>query len=300
MVVKRPRLGRAGVQRRNGWLLISPWLVGFIFLNFGSYIAAAVISFSDWNLRTSSFKNIGLRNYAHVFQDDLVIKSFLNTLVYTGFHVPGIIILGFAVALLLNLKVKGLPVYRTMFYLPSITAGAGMAIIWLWMMSPDGMFNGFLGWFGIEGPRWFQNPKTALPALIFMSYWGIGGTMVLFLAGLQGVPDHLYDSAEVDGAGWYSKVRHITFPMMTPYVFLSVVINVIGSFQVFTQALLTTEGGPDNATLFVFLYIYQMGWENLRMGYASAIAWVLFAVILVFTLVQFYGGRRWVYYEYTG
>ena len=175
-----------------------------------------------------------------------------------------------------------------------------MAIIWLWMMSPDGMFNGFLGWFGIEGPRWFQNPKTALPALIFMSYWGIGGTMVLFLAGLQGVPDHLYDSAEVDGAGWYRKVRHITFPLMTPYVFLSVVINVIGSFQVFTQALLTTEGGPDNATLFVFLYIYQMGWENLRMGYASAIAWVLFVVILVFTLVQFYGGRRWVYYEYTG
>jgi len=295
-----PRLSRTATQRLQGWLLIAPWLLGFIVLQLGAYVAALVISFSDWNLRTATFNFVGFTNYLVAFSDDLVGRSLLNTLVYTVFHVPGVIVLAFVVAGLLNIKVKGLPVFRTMFYLPSITAGAGMAIIWIWLLNPNGIINAALGLVGIKGPNWLANPNTALPALIFMGYWGIGGTMVLFLAGLQGIPQHLYDALKVDGGGWRAQVRHITVPMMTPYFFLAFVTGVIGSFQVFTQALLTTEGGPDNATLFVFLYIYQMGWQSLRMGYASAIAWLLFLVILIFTLIQFVAARRWVYYEYQG
>jgi multiple sugar transport system permease protein len=185
-----------------------------------------------------------------------------------------------------------------MYYLPSVTSGVGTAVIWLWLLAPKGIVNTVLGLVGVTGPNWLISTTWAMPALILMSFWHIGSTMVMFLAGLQGVPQHLYDAAAVDGAGWWQLARHVTLPMMTPYIFLAVVLNVIGSFQVFTQALIMTGGGPDNATLFVFLHIYNNAWQYFRMGYASAMALVLMLIILALTIAQFLISRKWVYYEY--
>lgn len=286
------------VQRLEGWLFISPWLFGFVFFLAGPYLASMVLAFMRWDMG-STISFVGLRNFEYLFlEDDLFRRSLLNTLYYSVFHVPGVIILGFSVAGLLNLNVRGIAVYRTMFYLPSVTAGVGMAVIWVWLLAPNGIINAVLKLVGIAGPNWLIDQRWAMPGLILMSFWSIGTTMVLFLAGLQGVPQQLYEAVEVDGGGWLARVRHVTVPMMTPYIFLSLVLNVIGSFQVFTSALVMTSGGPDNATLFVLLHIYNNAWGSFRMGYASAMAWTLVVVVLTLTVMQFQIARRWVYYEY--
>jgi multiple sugar transport system permease protein len=284
-------------QEIEGWLFISPWLIGFLLLSAGPYLASLALAFTRWDMgREITF--VGLANFAAMAEDELFARSLLNTLYYTAFHVPGIIVISFAVASLLNLKLRGIAVYRTLFYLPSITSGVGTAIIWLWLLAPKGVINTLLSWVGLPGPNWLISAQWAMPALILMSFWNIGSTMILFLAGLQGVPQHLYDAAAVDGATWRQTAWHVTVPMMTPYLFLATVLNVIGSFQVFTQALIMTNGGPDNATLFVFLHIYNNAWQYFRMGYASAMALALMLVILALTIVQFIISRKWVYYEY--
>ncbi len=295
--LSRWRAARKWLAAQEGWVFIFPWVVGFILLDLGPYIFALIISFLNWDVgRPPTY--IGLRNYQAAFTDPLVGKSLWNTAYYTLFHVPGSTLIAFTVAGLLNQKVRGMPIWRTMYYIPSVTSGVGMALIWIWLFAPRGALNGMLGWFGIEGPRWLTSTTWAMPALIIMSFWGVGASMVIFLAGLQGVPQHLYEAAEVDGGGWWAKVRHVTIPMMTPYIFLSLILGVIGSFQVVTQALLMTGGGPDNATLFILLYIWIMGWNAFKMGYAASISWILFAIIFVATIIQFVGARRWVYYEY--
>ncbi len=289
---------RRGFRREiAGWLFISPWLVGFVGLTALPYLASAVLAFMSWDM-TREISFIGFRNFQRLAQDPLFRVSLTNTLYYTVLHVPGIVIISLAVAGLLNLNVRGMSFYRVCYYLPSVTSGVGMSIIWIWLFSPGGPLNAFLGLLGIQGPNWLTSTTWAMPALILMSFWGVGNTMVMFLAGLQGVPAHLYDAAEVDGANAWQRIRSVTLPMMTPYIFLSLVMNIIGSFNVFTQALLMTEGGPDNATLFIFLYIYLNAWRYYKMGYASAMAWVLAAIILVFTLIQFAIANRWVYYEF--
>ena len=294
-----PSAKRRLVSRYEGWLFIFPWVIGFVLLDLVPYLFALVISFTKWDVGHPP-EFIGLRNFQGAFTDPLVGKSLWNTLYYTVLHVPGSTLIALAVAGLLNQKVKGLPVWRTCFYIPSVTSGVGMALIWIWLFAPRGAINGMLGWFGILGPRWLTDTQWAMPALIIMSFWGIGSSMVIFLAGLQGVPQHLYEAVEVDGGGWRAKTRHVTIPLMTPYIFLSLILGVIGSFQVVTQALLMTDGGPDNATLFILLYIWLMGWNAYKMGYAAAISWILFVIIMLATLIQFAGARRWVYYEYRG
>jgi multiple sugar transport system permease protein len=296
VAVVPPRPGRLRWRRYAGALFILPWFVGFVIFNLGPFFASFVISLTDWSLiEDPAF--VGLTNYGRLFSDELYLLSLFTALYYLVFHVPGRIFLAFCVAGLLNRRVRGLPLFRTCFYLPAITSGAATAIIWLWLFQPQGLINQVLETVGIPGQNWLASTRWAMPSLILMSFWNIGSTMIIFLAGLQGVPQSLYEAAELDRAGWLGKVRHVTVPMMTPYIFLTAVLGVIGSFQVFTSALLVTGGGPANATLFVVLYLFWNGWSYFKMGYASAMAWVLLLIILAFTALQFRIARRWVYYE---
>ncbi len=284
-------------QRWSGLLFITPWLITFLWFTLGPFIASIFLSFT--NYRFIGLPTwIGLDNYVRLFTDDpKFIRSIINTLYYTAVHVPGIMFMAFFVAILLNQKVKGQPVYRTAFYLPSVTAGVATAYLWILLLQPNGLVNQFLGLVGIDGPNWLTSSTWAMPALILMSFWGLGTTMIIYLAALQGIPQHLYEAASVDGAGVIRKMWHVTVPMMTPAIFLTAVLQIIGSWQVFTQALIVTNGGPRDSTLFILLHLYRTGFEYFQMGYASAIAWVLFVIILVFTIIQFGIARRWVYYE---
>ena len=284
-------------QRWSGLLFVTPWLITFLWFTLGPFIASIYLSFTNYRF-IGLPEWVGMNNYVRLFTDDAkFIRSVINTLYYTAVHVPGIMIMAFFVAILLNQKVKGQPIYRTAFYLPSVTAGVATAYLWILLLQPNGLVNQFLGLVGIDGPNWLTSSTWAMPALILMSFWGLGTTMIIYLAALQGIPQHLYEAASVDGAGVIRKMWHVTVPMMTPAIFLTAVLQIIGSWQVFTQALIVTNGGPRDSTLFILLHLYRTGFEYFQMGYASAIAWVLFVIILVFTILQFGVARRWVYYE---
>lgn len=291
--------GLVGIRRREwqGLLYVMPWLVGFFIFTAYPFVTSFYLAFTDWK-GIGEQRFVGAENYARLFTDDPpFLQSIWNTFFYTAFHVPGVMILAFLAALLLNERVRLIPLFRTLFYLPSVTTGVATVVLWVWILHPNGLLNGFLGFFGIPGPNWFGSSSWALPGLILMSFWGIGTNMVIYLAGLQGVPQQLYEAAEIDGASAWHRALHVTIPMMTPSIFLTLVLGIIGSFQVFTAALVATEGGPGNATLFVLLHLYFQAFRYFRLGYASAIAWVLFVIILAFTLLQFWLARRWVYYE---
>ena len=284
-------------QQWSGILFAVPWLLQFVLFIVVPFAASFWLSLTDYRFR--DFPNfIWFENYTDLASDDVFLKSIFNTLYYTVFHVPGVMIIAFFIAILLNQKVKGMPLFRTLYYLPSVTAGVATIMLWLVILQPNGIMNQALGLFGIPGPRWLTSTQWAMPSLIIMSFWTVGTTMILYLAGLQGIPQHLYEAASIDGAGHLRKLWHVTIPMMTPTIFLTLVLGIIGSWQVFTQALILTGGGPANATLFVLLYLYNKAFLIFQMGYASAIAWVLFVIILIFTLIQFAVARRWVYYEY--
>ncbi|MDE2869698.1 MAG: sugar ABC transporter permease [Chloroflexota bacterium] len=284
-------------QQWNGILFAVPWLLQFVLFIVVPFAASFWLSLTDYRFR--DFPNmIWFENYADLAGDEVFLKSIFNTLYYTVFHVPGVMIISFFIAILLNQKVNGMPLFRTLFYLPSVTAGVATIMLWLVILQPNGILNQALGLVGIPGPRWLTSTQWAMPSLIIMSFWTVGTTMILYLAGLQGIPQHLYEAASIDGAGHLRKLWHVTVPMMTPTIFLTLVLGIIGSWQVFTQALILTGGGPANATLFVLLYLYNKAFLIFQMGYASAIAWVLFVIILIFTLIQFIIARRWVYYEY--
>jgi multiple sugar transport system permease protein len=287
------------VRRREwqGLLYIAPWIIGFLIFIVYPFIWSIQLSFMEWK-GIGTPKYIGFENYVTLFTDDgPFLISIRNTLVYTAVHVPGVMILAFLVALLLNENVRFMPLFRTLFYLPSVTSGVATVVLWVWILHPTGLLNRTLDLVGIPGPNWFGSTTWALPGLILMSLWNIGGNMVIYLAGLQGVPQQLYDAAEIDGANALQRVRYVTLPMMTPSIFLTLILGIIGSFQVFTAALVATEGGPGYATLFVLLHIYYNAFRFFRMGYASALGWVLFVIIMAFTIIQFWLANRWVYYE---
>lgn len=289
-----PRIRRREWQ---GLLYIAPWLIGFLIFIVYPFIWSIQLSFMEWK-GIGIPKYIGFENYITLFTDDEpFLISIRNTLVYTAVHVPGVMILAFLVALLLNENARFMPLFRTLFYLPSVTSGVATVVLWVWILHPTGLLNRTLALVGIPGPNWFGSTTWALPGLILMSLWNIGGDMVIYLAGLQGVPQQLYDAAEIDGANAWQRVRYVTLPMMTPSIFLTLILGIIGSFQVFTAALVATEGGPGYATLFVLLHIYYNAFRYFRMGYASALGWVLFVIIMVFTIIQFWLANRWVYYE---
>ena len=285
--------------RRNlsGWLFASPWIIGFLLWTVGPMLASLVIAFTNWDLITEA-KFVGAQNFVAMAADSLVWKSLQVTTVYAVVSVPLQIALGLGLALLLNGNIHFLRFYRTAFYLPSVLSGVAVALLWRWLFSTEfGLFNAMLASIGIRGPSWLGDPQWALPSLILMSLWGVGAGTIIYLAGLQGIPTDLYEAAEVDGASSWVRFWKITLPMMTPVLFFTLVTGFIAALQVFTQAFIMTSGGPNNATLFYLLYLYRNAFEYFRMGYASALAWVLFIYILVLTLVLQRSSRYWVYYE---
>ena len=290
---------------RIGLLFASPWLIGFGIFGLFPIVASAFFSFCRYNIvRPPRF--IGLENYhLLLFEDPLFWKSLYNTLFFTAFSVPLSLVFSLSLAMLLNQKLRGIAVFRTIFYMPSVIGGVATIMMWLWVFNPDyGLLNSFLRWvlglFGaraVELPKWLLDEKWAKPALILMSLWGAGGAMLIFLAALQNVPESLYEAADIDGAGRWRKFLNITVPQISPTIFFNLVMGVIGSFQVFAQAFLMTAGGPNKATLFYVLYLYQKAFQDLQFGYASALAWILFAIIMVFTLLILRSSKLWVYYE---
>ena len=281
----------------EGYLYIAPWLIGFLVFTLGPFLFSFYLGFMRWEL-IGSPEWVGLQNYRRLLEDEKFLKSLFNTVYYTIFSVPGTLVLAFFVAILLNRRVIGQAVFRTLFYIPAITPVVASALLWLWILHPMyGLLNMGLYAVGIEGPNWLGSTRWVKPAIILMSFWGIGNTVLIYLAGLQGVPQALYDAAEVDGANWWHRIRHVTVPMMTPTIFFTLVMGLIGAMQVFTQAYVLTSGGPGNASLFYVLYLYWTGFRWFNMSYASVLAWVLFFIILILTLIQLKLSSGWVYYE---
>jgi multiple sugar transport system permease protein len=279
-------------------LFLLPSFVGFVVFTAIPVGAAFVLAFYDYDVLLGA-SYAGLENFKRLLSDDVFISSFLNTLYFVGATVPLSVLLGLAAALLANQALRGMVFFRSVFLLPYVMVTVAVALVWKWIFLPDaGLLNAVLGLFGIEGPAWLTSQTWAMPALIIMSVWKFFGyNMVIFLAGLQNIPEHLYDAAKVDGADRWRRFVSITLPMLSPATFFVVVISVIHSFQVFDQALVMTNGGPGHATTTLVLYIYQQGFQAFDMGYASAIALVLFASVFIFTAVQFWYQRRWVHYE---
>jgi multiple sugar transport system permease protein len=248
---------------------------------------------------------IGLRNYVEMFSDELFLKSLSATIYYSVLAIPLTLITGFMVAILMNQKVRGISIYRTIWYLPTLVPAAAAAALWRWILNRDfGLLNNLLDFFGIPGPGWLVEPGPTLPSLVMIGLWmGLGGTMLVFLAGLQGLPQQLYEAAEIDGAGTFGQFRHITVPMMSPIIFYNLVLGIIGSFQVFTIVYLiytptgTGSSGPEDSALMYMVFLYRNAFQYFNVGYAAALSWLLFLVIVGLTLVMFRLQRRWVYYE---
>ncbi|MBX3002038.1 MAG: sugar ABC transporter permease [Caldilineaceae bacterium] len=280
-----------------GWLFVTPAVLGLILWLAGPMIYSIWLSLTEWDLiRPPRF--IGIANFTRMVEDRLFYRSLWATLYYTAFHVPLTLILAFLVAMLLNTKTRGIAFFRTLYYIPSIVPAVANAVLWIWIFNSEfGLLNLFLRWLGFDKILWLQDPRTAMPALILMSLWSMGGTMIIYLAGLNGIPEQLYEAAEIDGAGGWSRFWNITIPMMTPVIFFNLILQIIGSFQVFTASYLMTRGGPNYATNFYVLYLFDNAFSWFNMGYAAALAWVLFFIILGLSLIVFRSGSRWVYYE---
>jgi len=279
------------------YLFASPWLLGLLFFSIGPTIASLVLSFTEYPLIVSP-KWIGLANYANMINDELVWQALKVTLLYSLGAVPLGLTAAFLIAILMNQGIHGIRVFRTIYYLPAIISGVPVALVWMWVLNPDfGLLNSALRAIGIQGPAWLFSRQWVIPAFILMSLWSVGAPMVIFLAGLQGIPQHLYEAAEIDGASTLDKFANVTIPMMSPVILFNLVLGVIGSFQIFTPAYIMTNGGPANASLFYGLYLYNNAFHWLKMGYASALAWLMFLIILILTLLIFRLTGRWVYYE---
>ncbi len=281
-----------------GYLCISPWIISFLLLTAGAMVFGLALAFFETDL-LSEVKFVGLGNFTRLVDDKLFAKSLINTAYYTFTTVPVSTVAAFFMALILNQGVWGQGIFRTIYYLPSVVSGVAVSIIWIWLFSPQkGLINQFLALFGVSpGPRWFYSEEWAMPGLIIMSLWGVGGAMLIYLAGLQGIPKEMYEASEIDGAGPFRRLIAITVPMMTPTIFYNVIMNIIGSFQVFTSAFVATQGGPNNATLTLVLYLYRKSFQQFRFGYASAISWALLLIIMIFTVLVFRSSSAWVYYE---
>lgn len=283
-----------------GLLFTSPAILGFLIFTLGPMIASLVLSLTDYNVFKSQTSFVGLDNYVRLFSGDdkLFYRSLGVTFYFVLLRVPAVIVISFAVALLLNMNVKGKSIFRTIIYLPSIVPAVASAMIWMWLLNPDlGLINSVLSAVGLPTSNWLYAESSVVPSVVLTTLWGIGGTVIIFLAGLTGIPKQYYEAIEVDGGGWYSKLRHITIPMVTPTIFFNTIMTIIGSFQVFNEAYILTEGGPNNRSLFYVFYLWRTGFRDTEMGYASALAWILFLIILFFTYLVFRSSKSWVYYE---
>lgn len=292
----------------QGFIYISPWIIGFLVFTVGPMIASAYLSLTDYNIVTPP-RFAGLSNYEYMFGDRLFWKSIENTLYYTVIFVPIAIAGSLALALLLNQQIAGRVALRTLYFLPSVTPVVAAAFLWLWIFQPQiGLMNAIISALGLgNGPLWLGHPGSSKPALIIISLWGAlgGNTMLIFLAALQGIPKELYESADIDGAGGVGKFRYITVPSISPVILFNTVLGVIAALQMFTLAYVASSGrqqqfspgGPLNSTLFYVLHLYNSAFDFWEMGYASALAWVFFVIVLAITAFQLWTSRRWVYYE---
>jgi len=292
-------LSRARREERMFYLFCTPWLIGLVFFWGGPILASFGLSFTDWSgVNLHELKLIGFDNYATMFADELFWLSVGNTVFYAVGSVVFGTIFALFLAILLNQKIPGIPFFRSVFYLPSVTAGVAIALVWTWILNPVvGLLNFGLGLIGIDGPGWLQSPQWVLPALIIMSLFRIGPNMIILLAGLQGIPQSLYEAAEIDGAGRWAKFRSITVPLLSPALFFVLVVSTVGSFQIFVEIRIMTEGGPGTSSFVLVWYLWQQAFVYLRMGYASAVAFILFIVVMILVGIQFWIGSRWVYYE---
>ncbi|CAA9220929.1 MAG: ABC transporter, permease protein 1 (cluster 1, maltose/g3p/polyamine/iron) [uncultured Chloroflexia bacterium] len=290
---------RRAERRRNleGWLFASPWIIGFVLWTLGPMLASFILAFTEWDL-VSAPRWVGLNNITEMLHDPILLQSLKVTTLYAIISVPLHLIIGLGLAMLLNTRIAGLNFYRTIFYLPSVLSGVAVALLWRWLFSTEfGLFNLLLASVGLQGPSWLGSERWALPSLILMSLWGVGAGTIIYLAGLQGIPTDLYEAAEVDGARGWARFRWITLPLMTPVLFFQLVVGIVAALQIFTPALVMTNGGPNNSTNFMLLYLYRNAFQYFRMGYASAIAWVLFLYILILTLLVFRSSALWVHYQ---
>ncbi|GAB4564021.1 MAG: sugar ABC transporter permease [Anaerolineae bacterium] len=295
------RLSLRAREEIDFYIAISPWLIGFILFTGGPILFSLGMSFTNWTGLTNR-EWIGLLNYRKLFFDDPLFYTVLKNTFYYSFASVALGTIGaLATAILMNQRVPAVAVFRTLYYLPSVTSGVAIAIMWLWLFNPQvGLVNYLLSLVGIKGPGWLASRTWAMPALIIMSLWGIGGSMIILLAGLQGIPEHLYEAARIDGANKWHEFRHVTLPMLSPVLFYVIVISIIGSFQIFENVYVMTQGGPGTATLVYVLHLYRNAFEYQKMGYASAMAWILFLIILGLTWLQLRTSRYWVYYEFEG
>ncbi|UTR06210.1 sugar ABC transporter permease [Alkalihalobacillus sp. LMS6] len=296
--LKRTPIG-AKREEKYFWLFISPWILGFTVFIAGPMIASLYFSFTDYAIMgEASF--VGFQNFMNLFSDPLFYRSLFVTTAYAALAVPFTIILAIALALLLNAKIKGQAFFRTFFYAPSIISGVSVAFLWMWILNPQfGIVNSFLyEVFGITGPGWFTDPYTVIPSFVLMQLTAVGSTMIIFLASLQQLPKELYEAAAIDGASAWRRFRNITIPLISPIILFNVIISIIASFQIFTQAYVITDGGPDWMSYFYVYYLFETAFFQNRMGYASAQAWILFILIFVLTFLALYVSRRNVHYEY--
>lgn len=283
------------------FILISflfPWLIGFFVFLLGPIVASFYFSFTEYDVLRKPLW-IGFDNYIQLFNDPVFWKSLQVTFIYAMVTLPLSVVFGITLAILLNQKITGIGFYRTCFYLPSIIPLVASSIIWLWIFRGDegGLLNNILNKVNIHGPLWFSEPVWALVALIIMSLWSIGNSMLIYLAGLQNIPNTLYEAADIDGAGFFQKLFLITIPMLTPTIFFNVIIGIISVFQYFIPAYVMTAGGPQYGTTFYSLYAYQNAFEDFKLGYASAMAWILFLIVLFFTWLAFKGFTNKVFYQ---
>ena len=301
---KSEQAARKGLsrQRRNealwGLLCVAPAILGFVLWQLGPIVASLLIAFTDWNV-ASTPRWIGLDNFRQMFtQDPLFWKSLGVTLYYALGSVPLGMVFAFFLAILLNQKIRGLQVFRTIFYLPSIVPLIASSVLWLWLFNPDfGLLNAAADFLHLPRSQWIFGEASVIPSLILMSLWAVGPMMIIFLAGLQGVPKQLYEAVDVDGGNRLHKLWHITVPMMTPTILFNLILAIISAMQTFIQAYIMTQGGPNNASLFYVLYLYRKAFQESDMGYASALAWVLFVLIAALSFFVLRTSNRWVYYE---
>lgn len=290
---------KAYPDNRAAYLFLLPWFVGLLGFTIGPMIASLFLSFTEYNLLQPP-EWTGLGNFAEMFRDARFWNSFRVTIVYVVVGVPLQLALALGVALLLDKGMRGLAFYRSVFYLPSLMGGSvAIAILWRQVFGAEGLVNGFLAWFGVQGPGWIGHPDYALGTLIVLHIWTFGSPMVIFLAGLRQIPEMFYEAAQVDGAGKVRQFFSITFPLLTPIIFFNLVLQIIFAFQSFTQAYIVSggTGGPSDSTMFFTLYLYRHAFTELNMGYASAMAWFLLLVIGALTAANFWLSKFWVFYD---
>jgi multiple sugar transport system permease protein len=291
-------------EARNFYLTVAPWIIGFVAFVLGPMLYSLYISFTRWDTLADA-QWIGLDNYVRMFTNDPdFYQSLKVTALYSIISVPLRMIVALFLAILLNEATRAVGFFRTAFYMPAVVASVAAAVLWQWILNPRfGPVNGFLEIFGIDGPSWFNNPDYALWGLVIMSAWNVGGEMLIFLAGLKGIPPQFYEAAKVDGASRWARFIYVTIPMLSATIFFNFVMSVIGAFQTFDAAFVISTaragdiGSPLKSTLFYMLHLYEQGFEFLNMGYATALAWVLFVIILLLTLVIIRSSDLWVYYE---